>query len=101
MQTLKNLNQISAFFFFVFAGGYIAMALLLRNGVMSETFLNLMFLLDLPAAFVALLYGGTSMGLQISQGREKPSPWIMLVAFLGLGLLTALVLVQLMVPGQI
>lgn len=101
MDTLKNLNYVSAFFFFVFAGGYVAMALLLRNEFMPETLLNLMRLLDLPAAFVALAYGGSALSLQVSQGREKPSRWVMLIAFVCIGLLTTLTVIQLTFPGQI
>lgn len=101
MDTLKTLHKIGAFFFFVLGFLYVAMALMLRNAFMPETMFNLIRLLDLPLAFVALLYGGSTLALHINQNRETLSPWTMVIATICVGLLTTLVVIQVTVPGQI
>lgn len=94
MNKIKNLHEVSRIYFFALVLAYVAMVLSFRNDLWAEFFLNLMRILDIPLAFVSLLYGGTTLALQLNLEKEEgtPSPWV-LVIFAGSLLLFALVVV--------
>jgi len=52
------------------AFGYVTMVLALRNAYLPDFFLALMRILDLPFAFVALLYGGSTLAMQLKTDQE-------------------------------
>ncbi len=101
MRTLKSLNSVGAFYFYLLALGYLALAFAFRNGVMPQLMVLAMRTLDLPLALAALLYGGTAVCQQINAEREDLSPWVMVVGALCLGLMTSLTVAQLSLPSQI
>ena len=91
MGKIKNLHDVSALYFFFFAFLYIFMVLAFRNGLWADFFLSLMQILDMPFAFVSLMYGGTTLALQLDLEREEGvSPWV-LVIFAGCLLLFSVV----------
>lgn len=83
MSTTKNLHDVSANLFFVFAFIFIAVALAFRNQFHPDAMIFLMRLLDIPFAFIALLYGGSGLYLQVNDGKEEgESVWgIIIFAF--------------------
>lgn len=86
---IKNLHDISAIYFFLLAFFYVAMILAFRNDFMGEFVLSLMRILDIPFAFIALMYGGSTLALQLNMDREEgTSPWV-IVIFAGCLLLFA------------
>ena len=96
MHKIKNLHDISGFFFFVLAFAYVAMVLALRNSYLPDFFLSMMRILDLPFAFIALLYGASTLGMQLktdAAGQIKNGGWMISIA---LGALILFSLVALM-----
>lgn len=83
MTTLKNYHEVSAWFFFLLALGYVVCALALRNDYQAGMMLFLMRLLDVPFAFVCLSYGGSGLYLQLTNDKEEAdSVWgILIFAF--------------------
>ena len=82
MEKLKNLHDVSSFYFFVMAFAYVVMVLAFRNGYIADFMLSLMRILDLPFAFVSLLYGGTTLALQLKFDKDKnvrSSGWALLI----------------------
>jgi len=104
MEKLKNLQDVSSFYFFVLAFLYIAMVLSIRNGFLPDVNVSLMRILDMPFALVALLYGGTSLALQLSfdeQGQLKDKSWTKVI-FVGVFILfVAVALMNLVSAPQI
>jgi len=97
MYKLKNLQDASSFWFFVLAFFYVAMVLALRNGYLADFFLSLMRILDLPFAFIALLYGGTTLTLQLNfdQTDEMRSfGWMLSIFILCLLLFGAVIIMN-------
>ena len=77
---IKNLHDVSAIYFFILALAYVAMVLAFRNDYMGEFFLSIMRILDIPFAFVSLMYGGTTLALQLNMDREEgTSPWAIII----------------------
>lgn len=96
MEKIKNLHDISSFFFFVMAFGYVTMILALRNAYFSDFFLALMRILDLPFAFVALLYGASTLAMQLKtdqEGNIQNSAWLISI---GIGALVLFAVVAVM-----
>ncbi len=104
MEKLKNLQDVSSFYFFVLAFLYIVMVLSIRNGFMTDVNLSMMRILDMPFALVGLLYGGSTLALQLSfddMGEAKESAWTRGI-FIGVFVLFGLVLLMnVAFPAQI
>ena len=82
MEKTKNLHDASSFWFFVLAFFYVAMVLAIRNGYLVDFFLSLMRILDLPFAFIALLYATTTLLLQLEfnkDGEVKNTGWFLII----------------------
>lgn len=61
MNLLKNLQIVTGVFFYLFGFVFFILALLIHNQFNGNTPLILLKTLDLPFAFIALLYGGLSL----------------------------------------
>ena len=103
MNTIKKLHALSSIFFFILVLSYVGMTLSFRNELWPEFFLNLMRVLDIPLAFVSLLYGGTTLALQINTHRhhERLSAWTMVIFFVCLLLFTAVLIANFAFPSAI
>ena len=79
------------------------MTLSFRNGYLAEFFLNIMRILDMPLAFVALLYGGTTLALQMNLEKEdgRISPTILIVFAVCLLLFVGVVVLNFALPSAI
>jgi len=104
MDKIKNLHGVSSFYFFVLALAYAVMVLALRNGFLADFFLAIMRILDIPFAFVSLLYAGTTLMLQINSGKDEESgmsPWVLVIFIVCLLLFGVVVFVNFAFPSQI
>ncbi|MBU0705978.1 hypothetical protein KJ657_01735 [Patescibacteria group bacterium] len=104
MDKIKSLHSVSSVYFFILAFAYIVMVLAFRNGFMADFFFALMRILDIPFAFVSLMYGFTTLALQINIGRDEESslsPWILVVLTICLILFGAVVFVNFAFPSQL
>ena len=104
MDKIKNLPSVSSFYFFVFAFTYVVMVLALRNGFLADFFLAIMRILDIPFAFVSLLYAGTTLVLQINVGKDEEkalSPWVLVILTACLLLFGIVVFINFAFPSQI
>lgn len=104
MDKIKNLHSVSAFYFFVLAMAYMIMVLAFRNGFLAEFFFAIMRILDIPFAFVSLLYGGTTLVIQINSNRreeEGSSPWVLVIFLVCLLLFGGVVFINFGFPSQI
>ncbi len=104
MNKIKSLHRVSAVYFFILAFAYVFMALAFRNHFLSAFILDLMRIIDLPFAFVALLYGGTTLALQINFGRSDEdglSPWTLIVFMLCLLIFTIIAFINFVFPSII
>lgn len=104
MDKIKSLHSVSSVYFFILALAYVIMVLAFRNGFMADFFLALMRIMDIPFAFVSLLYGGTTLALQINLGRDEESgssPWILVILTVCLILFGAVVFVNFAFPSQL
>jgi len=80
MGKIKNLHDVSAIYFFILALAYVFMVLAFRNDYMASFFLDIMRILDIPFAFVSLIYGGSTLALQLNMDREEGiSPWVIII----------------------
>ena len=80
MSNAKNLHDISAIYFFILAFIYVFAVLAFRNGVMVDISSTAMRVLDIPFAMVALMYGGSTLYMQLSEeDDEETSPWAMII----------------------
>jgi len=104
MNSLKNLHEVSAIYFFILAFAYIVCALMFRNGLYADWSLILMRIMDMPFALVALLYGSTTLYLQLESGEkedEETSPWIMVIFAVCLLLFGLVVFVNFAFPSKL
>ena len=102
MSTTKNLHDVSANLFFVFAFLFIGAALAFRNQFHADAMIFLMRLLDIPFAFIGLLYGGSGLYLQVNEGKEdEGSVWGIIIFALCLLLFGAVVFVNFAFPSQL
>ena len=80
MNTVKNLHDVSAIYFFILAFIYVFASLALRNGFVIDIATFMMRILDVPFALVGLLYGGSTLYLQLSSKNDEGiSPWVMVL----------------------
>ena len=103
MDKVKNLHGVSGFVFFVLALTYVVMVLALRNGFMADFFLAIMRILDIPFAFVSLLYGGSTLAIQVNANKaeDESSPWLLIIFVACLLMLGVVVFVNFAFPSQI
>ena len=102
MNNIKNFHDVSAVFFFSFAFVYIFSALAFRNNFNAPSMIFLMRLLDIPFALVALSYGGSSLTLQVNEGREDTgSVWNVIIFATCIILFAGVVFVNLAFPGKL
>jgi len=104
MDKIKSLHSVSSVYFFILAFAYVVMVLAFRNGFMADFFLAIMRILDIPFAFVSLLYGGSTLALQMNVGRDEEggtSPWALIIFVLALILFIGVVFVNFAFPSQI
>lgn len=104
MDKIKSLHDVSSFYFFVLALAYVVMVLAFRNDFMADFFLAIMRILDIPFAFVSLLYGFSTLALQINTGREEEagiSPWILVIFVICLILFGGVVFINFGFPSQL
>ncbi len=102
MEKIKNLNTVSQFLFFLMAFLYIALVLAFRNGFMADLNVVLMRVLDLPFAFIALVYGGSTLALQFSfdkGGNLKSFGWSVGIFVVCLGLFTTVAIINFAFPA--
>lgn len=81
---LKNLQTVSGFFFFLLGSAYFCLALLLQNGYENPYFYVAFNTMDMPFAFVALLYAVSSMKMSFIEHDMESGFWnvfIILFAF--------------------
>jgi len=102
MNNIKNLHDVSALYFFVFAFAYIVMALAFRNGFYMDVSSVAIRILDIPFAMVSLLYGGSTLYLQIGDEEDEgASPWIMVIVAISLLLFGLVVFINFAFPSVI
>ncbi|MFH0837677.1 MAG: hypothetical protein V1880_00205 [Patescibacteria group bacterium] len=101
MDSLKNLHEVSAKCFFVLAFAYAFSALAFRNGFFENGSLLFMQIMDVPFAFVALLYGGSALALELNEGEETPTAWSVLVVAACILLFGAVVFVNFAFPSRL
>ena len=102
MDTTKKIHEVSAALFFLLAFGYMFAALAFRNDYFAAFMIFLMRILDMPFAFIALLYGGTGLHLQINEAKEdSDSVWGIVIFAVCLVLFGAVVFVNLAFPSKL
>lgn len=102
MNTTKNIHDVSANFFFLLAFTYVFAALAFRNDYMATMMVFVMRLLDIPFAFVSLLYGGTGLYLQINEEQEETgSVWNILIFAGAIILFGFVVFINFAFPSQL
>jgi hypothetical protein len=102
MLKIKNLHDVSSVYFFILALAYVGMVLAFRNNFLADFFLPVMRILDMPFAFVSLMYGGTTLALQLNMEREEgTSPWVILIFLVCLLLFSAVVFLNFAFPSNI
>jgi len=100
MNTAKNIHNASADLFFILAFLYVFAALAFRNDFNASVMIFLMRLLDIPFAFIALLYGGSGLYLQINEGKEDTaSAWSIIIFAFCLILFGAVVFMNFAFPS--
>ena len=100
MSTTKNLHDVSAGLFFLLAFIYVFAALAFRNDFYAPVMIFLMRALDIPFAFLALLYGGSGLYLQINEGKEDAvSVWSYIIFAFCIILFGAIVFVNFAFPS--
>ena len=102
MSKIKNLHDVSATYFFILAFIYVFAVLAFRNGFMVDIVTLAMRILDMPFAMVALMYGGSTLYLQISnEDDETTSPWVMVIFAACLILFGLVVFLNFAFPSQL
>jgi len=104
MDKIKNLHSVSSVYFFIFALAYAAMALAFRNDFLAEFFLDIMRISDIPFAFVSLLYGFSTLAMQMNVGKEDESngisPWFLIIITICLLMFGSVVFINFAFPSQ-
>lgn len=103
MLKIKNLHDVSSILFFLMAFAYVAMILAFRNDYMADFFLSLMRILDMPLAFVSLMYGGSTLALQLNMEKEEgeTSPWVIIIFVLCLALFAGVAFINFGFPSNL
>lgn len=101
METAKNLHEVSAFYFFILGFAYVFLALAFRNGLIVDWALLFMRLFDIPLALVALIYGGTTLYLQLNENEETVNPWSIVIVAACILLFGLVVFVNFAFPSKL
>jgi len=102
MSNAKNLHDVSAIYFFILAFIYVFAVLAFRNGVMVDIATTTMRIFDIPFAMVALMYGGSTLYMQVSEENEdETSPWAMIIFAICLLLFGFVVFLNFAFPSQL
>ncbi len=102
MEKVKNLHDVSAIYFFIIAFIYIFAALSFRNGFLVDYSAIAMRILDIPFALVSLMYGTSTLYLQIgSNDEETTNPWVMIIFAISILLFAFVVFLNFAFPSQI
>lgn len=101
MNSLKNLHEVSAIYFFVLAFVYAIAGLAFRNNLIVDPALLAMRILDMPFALMALLYGGSALYLELNEGEETATPWSIVVVAGSILLFGLVVFVNFAFPSQL
>jgi len=103
MGNAKNIHDVSAVYFFIIALIYVFAVLAFRNGVMVDLASVAMRVLDIPFALVALMYGGSTLYMQVSEEEEEEetSPWAMVIFAVCLLLFGFVVFLNFAFPSQL
>jgi len=102
MSNAKNLHDVSAIYFFILAFIYVFAVLAFRNGVMIDIATTTMRIFDIPFAMVALMYGGSTLYMQVSEeDEEETSPWAMIIFAICLLLFGFVVFLNFAFPSQL
>lgn len=101
MSTIKNLHQVGAVLFFILAFTYMFLVLLVRGDYYLSEAIFLMRILDIPFALFSLVYGGSSLYLQVNEGRKNESILGILVFAVCILLFSMVVFMNFAFPSQI
>ena len=101
MNIIKNLNKVSAFYFFLIAFIYVASALYFRSDLYVDLTTVIMRIMDIPLALTALIYSGSTIYLQISEGRQYGAPlWGIIIFTICLIIFGVVVFINFALPGK-
>ncbi len=98
---MKNLQTVSGYFFFGIGSAYFLLALFAYNKMFFPQSQILFNVFDLPFAFVALLYGGSSLWITLDESKIKSSFPKFILLFWGVVIFAAIVVVNFMFPDVI
>lgn len=101
MNSLKNVHEVSAIYFFIFAFVYIFAILAFRNQVAADTAMIVMRISDIPFALVALLYGGSTLYLQLNENEDVATAWSIIIAAVCILLFALVVFANFAFPSRI
>ena len=104
MNNVKNLHDVSAVYFFILAFIYVFAALAFRNGFFVDIASIALRILDMPFAMVALMYGASTLYMQIGEeeGEEDTTnPWVMVIFAVSLILFGFVVFLNFAFPSQL
>ncbi len=102
MERLKDIHDVSAFYFFVLGGLYVIAALSFRNDFLTEQMLILIRILDIPFAMICLAYGGSTLALQLyNQEHQQFSPWVNAIFGVCLLLFLSVLFINFALPGNL
>lgn len=102
MTNAKNLHDVSATYFFIIAFIYVFAALSFRNNFMVDYSTVAMRILDIPFAMVSLMYGASTLYLQIgSNNEEDANPWVMVIFAISILLFAFVVFLNFAFPSQL
>ena len=102
MTNAKNLHDVSAIYFFILAFIYVFAALSFRNSFMIDYATVAMRVLDIPFAMVSLMYGASTIYMQIgSDDEESTNPWIMVIFAICILLFAFVVFLNFAFPSKI
>ncbi|MBN2086879.1 hypothetical protein JW758_00885 [Candidatus Peregrinibacteria bacterium] len=102
MNNAKNLHDVSAVYFFILAFIYVFAALSLRNSFVVDYAALAMRVLDIPFAMVSLMYGASSLYMQINSNEEEgTNPWIMVIFAISILLFGFVVFLNFAFPSQL
>jgi uncharacterized membrane protein YhaH (DUF805 family) len=101
MEKIKNIHQISAWYFFLLAFTYVITVLMFRNNIATDLTILIMRLLDIPFALVALLYGGSTLYLQLNENEEVATPWAIFIVAVCILFFSLVVFINFAFPSQI
>jgi len=101
MEKAKNLHDVSAVYFFILAFIYVFASLSLYNNFLVDYSSVAMRILDVPFAMVSLMYGASTLYMQIGGDEEETNPWVMVIYAISILLFAAVVFINFAFPSQL